>query len=176
MRQKILLFTVLKHARNVGIRIYKYLVLLELHLPLAVLKQYYNRRWAYGSRAALQQYLPLVVCDKGGETAEERSDDEVRTSLVPDRGEGKTKRIEWMCLLLAVLKLVLNDFDTISTLIVATVLTACGMRRRVRGSRGAKWRWGPHISSPWPKGRENEKDGVNVLTVYGIETVFRRMT
>ena len=39
----------------------------------------------------LQQYLPLAVCDEGCEAAEERSDDEVRTSLVPDRREGKTK-------------------------------------------------------------------------------------
>ena len=44
------------------------------------------------------------------------------------------------------------------------------MRRRVRGSRGTKWRWGPHISSPWLKGRENEKDGVTVPTACGIET------
>jgi len=44
------------------------------------------------------------------------------------------------------------------------------MRRRVRGSGGAKWWWGPHISSPWPKGGENENDRVNILTVYGIET------
>ena len=52
---------------------------------------------------------------------------------------------------------------------VATVLTACGMRRRVRDSRGAKRRWGPHISSPWPEERENKGDKVTVLTVYGIE-------
>ena len=54
--------------------------------------------------------------------------------------------------------------------VVATVPTACGMRRRVRGSRGAKRRWGPHISSPWPKGRENKGDEVTVLTACGIET------
>ena len=39
----------------------------------------------------LQQYLPLAVCDEGCEAAEEQSDDEGRTSLVPDRREGKTK-------------------------------------------------------------------------------------
>ena len=39
----------------------------------------------------LQQHLPLAVCDEGCEAAEERSDDEGRTSLVPDRREGKTK-------------------------------------------------------------------------------------
>ena len=53
---------------------------------------------------------------------------------------------------------------------VATVLTACGMRRRVRGSREAKRRWGPHISSPWLKGRENKGDDVTALTACGIET------
>ena len=52
----------------------------------------------------LQQYLPLAVCDEGWETVEARSDDEVRTSLVPDQKDGKTKRIEWKCLPLAVLK------------------------------------------------------------------------
>ena len=39
----------------------------------------------------LQQHLPLAVCDEGCEAAKERSDDEDRTSLVPDRREGKTK-------------------------------------------------------------------------------------
>ena len=39
----------------------------------------------------LQQYLLFTVCDEGCEAAEERSDDEDRTSLVPDRREGKTK-------------------------------------------------------------------------------------
>ena len=56
--------------------------------------------------------------------------------------------------------------------LIVTVLTACGMRRRVRGSRGAKRRWGPHISSPWPKGRENKGDEVTVLTACGIETPY----
>ena len=55
---------------------------------------------------------------------------------------------------------------------VATAPTARGMRRRVRGSRGTKWRWGPHISSPWLKGRENKGDKVIVLTACGIETHF----
>ena len=59
-------------------------------------------------------------------------------------------------------------------LAVATVLlTACGMRRRVRGSRGAKRRWGPHISSPWPKGGENKGNEVTVPTACGIETLYR---
>ena len=59
---------------------------------------------------------------------------------------------------------------------VATVLlTACGRRRRVRDSRGAKRRWGPHISSPWPKGGENKGNEVTVPTACGIETHYRRV-
>ena len=41
----------------------------------------------------LQQSLPFTVCAEGCETAEEQSDDEVRTSQVPERSEGKTKVI-----------------------------------------------------------------------------------
>ena len=41
----------------------------------------------------MQQYLPFTVCAEGCETAEEQSDDEVRTSQVPKRSEGKTKAI-----------------------------------------------------------------------------------
>ena len=63
---------------------------LQQCLPLAVLKhrtlvQYYPIHFE------LQQCLPLAVCDEGCEAEEERSDDEGRTSLVPDRREGKTK-------------------------------------------------------------------------------------
>ena len=60
--------------------------------------------------------------------------------------------------------------------LVATVLTTCGMRRRVRDRRGAKRWWSPHISSSWLRGRVNEKDRVNVLTVYGIETLLPSYT
>ena len=45
-----------------------------------------------------QQYLPFTVCAEGCETAEEQSDDEVRTSQVPERSEGKTKMIRQQCL------------------------------------------------------------------------------
>ena len=41
-----------------------------------------------------QQYLPFTVCAEGCEAAEEQSDDEVRTSQVPERREGKTKVIK----------------------------------------------------------------------------------
>ena len=50
----------------------------------------------------MQQCLPLAVCDEGYEAAEERSDDEVRTSLVPDQREGKTKVMKQQHLPLAV--------------------------------------------------------------------------
>ena len=200
----------------------------------------------------LQQYLPLAICDEGCEAAEERSDDEARTSLVPDWKEGKMKRIEWKYLPITVLKrfaffvcvtriyakmlqqhlplAVLKRLNIFCELMcfsvkvatvptacgiettvdaqcgkspqdgcnsayrsrywncrwivasclfdvfkVATVLTACGMRRRVRGSRGTKWRWGPHISSPWLKGRENKGDKVIVLTACGIETRLQHL-
>ncbi|MBS6139618.1 hypothetical protein [Veillonella parvula] len=39
----------------------------------------------------LQQLISSAVCAEGCETAEERSDDEVRTSQVHERSEGKTK-------------------------------------------------------------------------------------
>ena len=42
----------------------------------------------------LQQLLPFTVCAEGCEAAEEQSDDEVRTSQVPERSEGKTKVIK----------------------------------------------------------------------------------
>ena len=41
----------------------------------------------------LQQHLPFTVCAEGCETAEEQSDDEVRTSQVPEQSEGKTQVI-----------------------------------------------------------------------------------
>ena len=37
----------------------------------------------------LQQCLPYTVCAEGCEAAEEQSDDEVHTSQVPKRSEGK---------------------------------------------------------------------------------------
>ena len=42
----------------------------------------------------MQQYLPFTVCAEECETAEEQSDDEVRTSQVPEQSEGKTKRMK----------------------------------------------------------------------------------
>ena len=103
--------------------------------------------------------------------AEGRSDDEVRTSLVPDRREGKTKRIKWMCLLLAVLKLIFFQHDNFKC--SCSCNSAYRLQYVMKGvSRGAKRWWGPHISSPWLKGMENEKDRVKALTVYGIEPLL----
>ena len=51
-----------------------------------------------------QQYLPFMVCAEGCETTEERSDDEVCTSQVPERSEGKTKVMRQWYLPFTVLK------------------------------------------------------------------------
>ena len=87
-------------------------VIRQQSLPFAVLKPWYIsschciiRQWQ------LQQHLPFTVCVEGCETAEEQSDDEVRTSQVPERSEGKTRVIKWQCLpvtAFTVLKLVVN--------------------------------------------------------------------
>ena len=64
---------------------------LQQYLPFTVLKQQCFKRERPFFK--LQQYLPFTVCAEGCETAEEQSDDEVRTSQVPERSEGKTKVI-----------------------------------------------------------------------------------
>ena len=61
----------------------------------------------------LQQSLPFTVCAEGCETAKEQSDDEVRTSQVPERSEGKTKVIKQQPLPFTVLKLFLYRFNCI---------------------------------------------------------------
>ena len=66
---------------------------LQQCLPLAVLKPFMVNV-VFVIMQWLQQCLPFTVCDEGCETAEEQSDDEVRTSLVPDRREGKTEVIK----------------------------------------------------------------------------------
>ena len=65
---------------------------LQQYLPFTVLKQF-KRKGANISSFKLQQSLPFTVCAEGCETAEEQSDDEVRTSQVPEWSEGKTKVI-----------------------------------------------------------------------------------
>ena len=88
-------------------------ITLQQHLPFTVLKRfnfcishfYFSVATAptvYGIETVcreekpsvlqpLQQHLPFTVCAEGCETAEEQSDDEGRTSQVPERSEGKTK-------------------------------------------------------------------------------------
>ena len=79
----------------------------------------------------MQQHLPFTVCAEGCETAEEQGDDEVRTSQVPERSEGKTKVINQQYLPFTVLKPG-NQVDSLKNIsIVATALTVHGMRRRV---------------------------------------------
>ena len=62
----------------------------QQHLPFTVLKLSAHSENRHGMMV-LQQCLPFTVCAEGCETAEEHSDDEVRTSQVPERREGKTK-------------------------------------------------------------------------------------
>ena len=76
---------------------------LQQHLPLAVLKRA-PLTVLYLKILALQQYLLLTVCAEGCETAEEQSDDEVRTSQVPEQSEGKTKVMKQQYLPFTVLK------------------------------------------------------------------------
>ena len=87
--QQCLPFTVLKrnsemeHSINIG-RVATVLTVYGIETHLLVLR--------YRSHSIqLQQHLPFTVCAEGCEAAEEQSDDEVRTSQVPERSEGKTK-------------------------------------------------------------------------------------
>ena len=68
------------------------------------MKQVKARQFRLTCDAQLQQHLPLAVCATECEAAEERSDDEARTSQVPERSEGKTKVIKQQHLPPAVLK------------------------------------------------------------------------
>jgi hypothetical protein len=57
---------------------------LQQCLPFTVLKPVLLHRGGANNYTWLQQYLPFTVCAEGGEAAEERRDDEVRTSQVPE--------------------------------------------------------------------------------------------
>ena len=125
---------------------------------------------------------------------QQRSDDEGRTSLVPDRRAGKT--IEWKYLPLAVLKRLthiegditsfscnstyrLRYWNSLDAFSVRVLKASCNSTYRLRYAtkgarhRGAKRRWGPHISSPCLKGRENKGDDGIILTVYGMRRRVR---
>ena len=79
-------------------------VIRQQYLPFTVLKRYRVSIVALHVVSELQQHLPFTVCAEGCETAEEQSDDEVRTSQVPERSEGKTKVIKQQHLPFTVLK------------------------------------------------------------------------
>ena len=66
--------------------------MLQQLLPFTVLKRIQSGQLLSHVKS-LQQLLPFTVCAEGCETAEEQSDDEVRTSQVPERSEGKTRVI-----------------------------------------------------------------------------------
>ena len=88
----------------------------------------------------LQQHLPFAVCAAECEVAEERSDDEAHTLQVPEQSEGKTKVIKQQHLPLAVLKPDWIKCCARTSFRVATTPIVYGMRRRGRGSRGARRR------------------------------------
>ena len=116
-------------------------MLLQQPLPFTVLKRHNLQDFLFCSLLLLQQPLPSTVCAEGCETAEEQSDDEVRTSQVPERSEGKAKVIRQQHLPFTVLKLTdESHFTYLPFLLVATAPIVYGMRRRVRDGRGAKRR------------------------------------
>ncbi len=67
--------------------------MLQQYLPFTALKHADSLFRLVGRRCIrwLQQHLPFTVCAEGFGTTEEQSDDEVRTSQVPERSEGKTE-------------------------------------------------------------------------------------
>ena len=72
---------------------------LQQCLPLAVLKLH-NSRVIHIEYDGCNSAYRLRYATKGAR--QQRSDDETRTSLVPDRREGKTKVIKQQCLSLTV--------------------------------------------------------------------------
>ena len=94
-----------------------------------------------------------MVCAEGCETAEEQSDDEVRTSQVPERSEGKTEVIKQQCLPFTVLKLIRH------AIIAVTKFSSCNSAYRLR-----YWNANDQVDS-----LEDITVAI-VLTVHGIET------
>ena len=82
---------------------------LQQLLPFTVLKPTTYCYFMSNFMCRLQQHLPFTVCAEGCETAEEQSDDEVRTFQVPEQSEGKTKMMKQQYLPFTVLKhLIIN--------------------------------------------------------------------
>ena len=73
----------------------------------------------------LQQHLSFTICATECEVAEAQSDDEAHTLQVPERSEGKTKRVKGVYLLFTVLKRFLSFvFDV--------YFTSCNSAYRLR--------------------------------------------
>ena len=80
---------------------------------------------------ALQQRLPLAVCDEGGETVEKQSDDEVRISLVPDQRENEKNRVKELTDYgIETFRLFCLCNEGLCQAVV-TVLTACGIETHI---------------------------------------------
>ena len=77
----------------------------QQHLPFTVLKLSWVFKVHFAFHSLLQPYLPFAVCAEVCEAAEEQSDDEVRTSQVPEQSEGKTNVMRQQYLPFTVLKL-----------------------------------------------------------------------
>ena len=91
MKQQYLPFTILKRLNIKAISLFAFTVVIAI--PFTVLEHLTGCKYSTAFSIRLQQYLPFTVCAEGCETAEAQSDDEVRTSQVPERSEGKTKVI-----------------------------------------------------------------------------------
>ena len=131
--QQRLPFTVLKQEIEIFAR--SHVSRLQQRLPFTVLKRS-CKCCCNNNVFRLQQYLPFTVL--------KRSKLELTCILIPHKLE---QRLPFM---------ILKHFRIFSKEIffqVATAPTVYGMRRRVWGSRGAKWRWGPHNASTRTKWR-----------------------
>ena len=95
-------------------------------LPFTVVKLVAIEINTFSFNYKLQQCLPFTVCAEGCETAEEQSDDEVRTSQVPEQREGKTKMMKQQYLPFTVLK----RFWTFCVQIA--IMTSCNSTYRLR--------------------------------------------
>ena len=80
-----------------------------------------------GICSKLQEYLLFTVCAEGCETAEAQSDDEVRTSQVPERSEGKTKVIRESAYRLRYWNYLAHILVPLRNKEVATALTVYGI-------------------------------------------------
>ena len=119
--------------------------------------RYWNFIWCqcyYRFVSVLQQYLPLAV---------------LKLNNSPCIFICECNNVATVLIVYGIETLQHKNYIFVLLILVVILFTICDMRRRARGSREAKRRWGPHISSSWLKGRENKGDKVTVLIVYGIK-------